>query len=137
MTVFTYLAYLVLSIAITVWVARALHQMGRIFLVDVFEGNETLADSVNGLLVVGFYLVNFGFVSLALRAGDAPRTVEGAIRLLSWKVGLVLLVLGAMHFFNLYVFSRIRRRSALMKAPPPITPDGRITQGPAAPAGQV
>lgn len=63
----TYAVYLVVSIAMTVWVARTLHKNGRIFLVDSFGGNAPLADSVNHLLVVGFYLINIGYVSLALR----------------------------------------------------------------------
>ena len=108
--IFTYLLYLCISIALTIWVAQTLHKNGRVFLVDVFHGNEALADSVNHLLVVGFYLINLGYVSLALRIGyDVPSMREG-IEALSWKVGLVLVVLGGMHFFNLYVFSRIRRR---------------------------
>src|SRR5688572_32697824 len=65
----TYLTYLAISIALTVWVARTLHKNGRIFLVDSFHGNESLADSVNHLLVVGFYLINIGYVTLALRYG--------------------------------------------------------------------
>jgi len=105
----TYLVYLAISIALTVWVAHTLHKNGRIFLVDVFHGNEALADSVNHLLVVGFYLINFGYVTLALKIGYAVETAQEGIEALSWKVGLVLLVLGAMHFFNLIVFSRIRR----------------------------
>ncbi len=63
--VWTYLSYLLISIALTVWVAKTLHQNGRIFLVDSFLGNEALADSINHLLFVGFYLVNLGFVTLA------------------------------------------------------------------------
>ena len=63
-TVTTYGLYLALSLPLTVWVARTLHKNGRIFLVDCFHGNEPLADSVNHLLVVGFYLINFGFVSM-------------------------------------------------------------------------
>jgi hypothetical protein len=51
--VWTYLIYLAISIALTVWVAKTLHKNGRIFLVDAFGGNEPLADSVNHLLVVG------------------------------------------------------------------------------------
>ena len=66
-TIAMYLAYLGISVALTVWVARTLHKNGRIFLVDSFHGNEGLADSVNHLLVVGFYLVNIGYVTLALR----------------------------------------------------------------------
>ena len=109
--VFTYLLYLCISVALTVWVAHTLHKNGRIFLVDVFSGNEGLADSVNHLLVVGFYLINFGFVSFALRIGYDVTTVRASIEALSYKVGLVLVVLGAMHFFNLLVFSRIRQRA--------------------------
>ena len=108
--IFTYLMYLCLSIGLTVWVAQTLFKNGRVFLVDVFQGNEALADSVNHLLVVGFYLINLGYVSLALRIGYDVTSMREGIEALSWKVGLVLVVLGGMHFFNLYVFSRIRRR---------------------------
>jgi hypothetical protein len=111
--IFTYLMYLCISIGLTVWVAQTLFKNGRVFLVDVFQGNEALADSVNHLLVVGFYLINFGYVSLALRIGYDVTSMRGGIEALSWKVGLVLVVLGGMHFFNLYVFSRIRRRRPL------------------------
>src|ERR671933_1318506 len=105
----TYLIYIVISVAFTVWVAHTLHKNGRIFLIDVFRGNEALADSVNHLLVVGFYLINFGYVTLALKIGYDVETARASIEALSWKIGLVLLVLGTMHFFNLLVFSRIRR----------------------------
>ena len=120
----TYLIYLVLSIALTIWVGRTLHKNGRVFLVDVFHGNETLADSVNHLLVVGFYLINFGYVSLALKLGYEVNTAQAGIEALSVKVGMVLLVLGGMHFFNLFIFSRMRRRSQVRRNNhPPVTPD--------------
>jgi len=120
----SYVLYLAISIALTVWVAHTLHKNGRIFLVDVFHGNEPLADSVNHLLVVGFYLINFGYVSLALKLGYDVENARQAIEALSWKVGMVLVVLGGMHFFNLFIFSRMRRRSSLVDAPPPVAPDG-------------
>ena len=119
----TYLVYLAISIALTIWVAHTLHKNGRIFLVDVFHGNEPLADSVNHLLVVGFYLINLGYVSLALKLGYTLSTPQEGIEALSVKVGMVLLVLGAMHFFNLFIFSRMRRRATLQNGPPPVMPD--------------
>lgn len=122
----TYLLYLAISIGLTIWVARTLHQSGRIFLVDVFAGNAALADSVNHLLVVGFYLINLGYVTLRLKSDKLPDTLQGMIEELSAKVGLVLLVLGAMHFFNLFVFSKMRRRALLQLAPPPVEPEGRV-----------
>ena len=108
-TLWTYAVYIVISIALTIWVGRTLHKNGRIFLVDVFAGNDALADSVNHLLLVGFYLINFGFVSLALKLQHHVRNATESVETLSYKIGYVLVVLGAMHFLNLYVFSRIRR----------------------------
>jgi len=109
-TVYSYLAYLPISVALTVWVAHTLHSRGRIFLVDAFAGNEPLADSVNHLLVVGFYLINIGYVTLALKYGEKPNNLQEAIEFLSTKVGLVLLILGAVHFANLIGFAKLRQR---------------------------
>src|SRR6186713_176348 len=118
----TYLSYLVISVALTVWVARTLHKSGRIFLVDSFLGNEKLAGSVNHLLVVGFYLINVGYVTLALKYGVVATTAQECLEVLSTKVGLVLLVLGFMHFFNLYVFTRMRKRGLASRHLPPQVP---------------
>ena len=119
----TYLIYLTISILLTVWVARTLYRNGIVFLIDVFAGNAALANSVNHLLVVGFYLINLGFISLSLKVGYAVTTARGSIEALASKVGVVLIVLGTMHFFNLYVFSRIRQRSVIGSALPPLEPD--------------
>jgi hypothetical protein len=124
-TVITYALYLLLAISLTIWVARTLHRNGRIFLVDCFHGNEELADSVNHLLVVGFYLINVGFVSLFLKVDVEVVEVQGIFEALSGKIGVVLLVLGAMHFFNLFVFTRLRRRAELERSGPPVLPHGR------------
>ncbi|MEW6306892.1 MAG: hypothetical protein AB1705_25800 [Verrucomicrobiota bacterium] len=122
----TYIAYLLISVVLTVWVARTLHKNGRIFLVDSFLGNEPLADSVNHLLVVGFYLINIGFVTLALKYGAKAANLQESLETLSTKIGFVLVVLGVMHFFNLYVFSRMRKRALLHKLPPPVPPHGTV-----------
>ena len=108
----TYVIYLGISIALTVWVARTLSKNGRVFLVNSFASDERLADSINHLLVVGFYLINMGYVTLALKLGDKPASTQEAIEFLSTKVGLVLLVLGAMHFFNVFVIAKWGRRAA-------------------------
>ena len=122
--VVTYAVYLLISINLTIWVARTLHKRGAIFLADAFHGNQELAASVNHLLVVGFYLINIGFVSLALKTNAQIDTTRAAIEMLSDKVGLVLLILGGMHFFNLFVFSRIRNRGRhQVPPPPPVAPD--------------
>jgi hypothetical protein len=115
-----YFTYLVISIGLTVWVAKTLHKSGRVFLVDAFHGNTELADSVNHLLVVGFYLINVGYIALALQTTSAMNTLREMIELESEKIGVVLLILGAMHFFNILVFAKMRHRatSSGVVAPP-------------------
>ncbi|GGR53864.1 MULTISPECIES: hypothetical protein [Streptomyces] len=129
-TVIAYVIYLVVSIALTIWVARTLSRNGRIFLADVLRGDERLADAVNHLLVVGFYLVNLGFVALYLSDDDTVQDTRGIFEALSTKLGVVLLVLGAMHLGNVYVLNRIRRRGMLEREQvPPVRPQEWIAPG--------
>ena len=124
--VLTYIAYVALAVPITLWVGSTLRRNGRVFLLDVFDGDEELATAVNHLLVVGFYLVNLGFVSVALKTTDAVTDAVSAIEALSIKVGTVVLVLGVLHLANLFVLNKLRRRAQLQSragARPPVAPD--------------
>lgn len=133
--VITYLVYVTLSVALTIWVGRTLSKNGAIFLLDVFRGDEQMSQSVNHLLVVGFYLINLGYVALALKIGGSVPDARSGIENLATKMGGVLLVLGVMHFANLFVLSRMRRRTQLLADPvPPVHPQGS-TPWAVAPAG--
>ncbi|MEZ4775766.1 MAG: hypothetical protein R3D00_21480 [Bacteroidia bacterium] len=109
LTVYTYLIYLLVSLMLTHWVGRSLFKNGRVFLIEIFHGNETLADSINQLLLVGFYLVNIGYISFTMYVGMEIRTFEHLIQKLSYKIGLIMIVLAAIHFLNLIVLYRMRR----------------------------
>jgi hypothetical protein len=107
----TNVIYLLISIGLTVGVGWALARSGRVFLLDVLGGNADLAEAVNRLLVVGFYLINLGFVTLTMQASGTITDAGQGLRLLSVKIGEVLLVLGALHFANLVLFARWRSRA--------------------------
>lgn len=111
-----YLAYLAISIVITIWVATTLHKNGRIFLVDSFGGNAPLADSINHLLVVGFYLINVGYISLALKESADIQNFQQVLELLSGKIGWVMVILGVMHFINIGIFSNMRKKALNQQA---------------------
>lgn len=124
--VLVYAIYASVSIGLTVWIARTLFKHGAVFLEDVFADNARLAEAVNRLLVVGFYLLNLGYASLILQGGR-PVDVVDTVELLSEKLGILLVSLGGMHFANLYVFHRIRRRARLAQLPPPVAPQMHVT----------
>jgi len=105
----SYSIYLLIAIPVTIWVAKTLYQNGRMFLVECFHGNAEMADSVSHLLVVGFYLINIGFVTLFLKIESKVQEVTGVFEALSEKLGIVPLVLGGVHFLNLFIFSKLRK----------------------------
>lgn len=96
-TLIIYIVYFLVALAMTIWVARTLHRNGRLFLIDAFHGDEARADAVNHLLVVGFYLINIGFILLFLKYGTKPTDAVGAIEYAATKLGFVMLMLGGMH----------------------------------------
>ena len=107
----TYLSYLFISIAMTIWVAKILSKNGLVFLADSFNGNQRLAESINHLLIVGFYLLNIGYILLALKTNKDINSLRVGIEFLSQQVGIVLLVLGVLHFFNVLVIAQWRNRA--------------------------
>ena len=83
------------------------------------DSKPEVAESFSNLLIVGFYLINLGFESLALKYGGAATDTVSAIELLSTKIGFVLLCLGAMHFITVAVLTKSRRTAV---TPPPTAP---------------
>ena len=124
-----YATYVVVAVTLVVWLARTLFHNGEVFLEDVFEDNPRMAHAVNRLLVIGFYMANLGYAGLILRAESAPDAVS-AFEVLSAKLGILLVSLAALHFLNLYVFYRIRRRAGAATLPPPVAPQRQVLPPP-------
>ena len=113
--------YGAISVGLVMYLARTLFRNGALFLEDVFADNAPLAEAVNRLLVIGFYLLNLGYAFLILQA-DGARDAVDAVEILINKLGLLLVSLGVLHFVNMYVFYRLRRRTEVAVLPPPVAP---------------
>lgn len=109
--ILTYSIYLIVTISLTIWVAKTLFRNGKVFLIDIFHGNKELADSVNNLLLVGFYLINIGYAVYTLSVGYTIVNMQEVMERLSLKVGTIILILGFMHFFNLFIFFKLRNKA--------------------------
>lgn len=126
MTHVAYGLYLVISVGMTIWVARALSSNGEVFLIRCFGQDQELATSTNRLLVIGFYLVNLGFISY--RLGNWHAGSVDLVPQLGARVGVTLLVLGLMHFFNMLMIARFGRMVnnwARHHGPPPLPGAGQ------------
>ncbi len=110
--VWTHIIYLTVSVLITVWVGHMLQKHGKVFAMNGSVDRNALVDSFARLLEVGFYLLNFGIINIALRYGDIAHNPESAIEVLSSKIGIILLVLGVMHLLMTKGFNEIRKQRA-------------------------
>jgi hypothetical protein len=113
-TIATYRIYLPITTLLTWWVAKTLFTNGKVFLLEIFRHDTLLADSVNKLLLVGFYLVNIGYAVYTLQIATPIDSLQSLIETLSVKVGWIILVLGAMHFFNLFILLSLRKKAIVV-----------------------
>ena len=110
-----YTIYILITVTVTVWVAHNLFKNGKVFLIDIFHGNTVLAEAVNNLLLVGFYLINIGYAIYTLQVVNIVDTARLVMEILSVKIGLIILILGGMHFLNMFIFFRLRKRALVDK----------------------
>jgi hypothetical protein len=129
-TIAVYVVYIAVAVGLTAWLARTLFRNGTAFLHDVFEDRPNLADAVNRLLVVGFYMLNLGYALYILRASRGLDAFD-AVQFLVNRLALLLVTLAGLHFLNVFVFWRIRARREQRHLPPPVAPQVLIPRPPA------
>lgn len=124
-----YAAYAVVAIILTAWLARMLFANGGVFLQDVFGDKPGLAEAVNRLLVVGFYMLNLGYAFYVLRAGR-DLDAFGAVQFLVNRLAVLLVTLAVIHFVNVFVFWQIRGRTERRQLPVPVAPQTFVPPAP-------
>jgi len=110
MMVKAYLVYLIITIAMTCFVARILFQNSKVFMLDIFRGRAEIAYPTNRLFEIGFYLMNIGAALLCMQTSRIM-TNQGLLETLSMKIGGFSIYLGIMLFLNLFLFFRGKKVS--------------------------
>lgn len=125
-----YAIYTATAIGLTAWLAHTLSANGRVFLRDVFPDRHDLADAVNRLLVVGFYMLNLGYAFLIFRTDRRPKESIDATEMLITKLGVLLVSLGVIHFINMFIFWKMRKSTQPISSLPPIAPSMMVSPPP-------
>jgi hypothetical protein len=136
--VVTYLAYLLISVGLTVLAGNVLSRSGRLFLAEALgsdrAANDRAAKGITSLVVMTFYLISLGVVVLTMRIPSDRVSAIQAIQLLGTKVGVVLLALGALYLAGIMALTRLRRRlKAQGQAPGVAAGDGPNAPAPRTP----
>ena len=101
--IISYGLYLPITFYITILVGRTLHKTGKYFVCEMIRNNEAFATAVNNSLLIGYYLLNLGYVMIMLSGWESIPSFTAMIVTLCDRLGLILVTLGGMHFFNMFV----------------------------------
>ena len=104
-----YIIYLSLMVFLIVFVGRYFYTNGRVFIIALFNGNVSLADQVNKLLLIAYYLFNIGYAFMKLSDWQKITTIEALLGSVTSNMTTLILILAVTHYFNMlviYLFSR-------------------------------
>ena len=106
-----YLLYFIISVWLTLRVGNSLHRDGRQWIIHLLDDIQ-LADKINDILLLGYRLLNIGYLLLTLMLSRVTNeSLTAMMHFLSAKLGLILMILAWLHFQNiglLILFSKLK-----------------------------
>lgn len=100
--------YLLIGIPAIVWVGLDLYKNGLSLIVNLYQDLE-LSKTINKLLLVGYYLVNIGYLALTVAVPRGEIPVSEGLEIIAGKLGLILLILGLLHLNNIVVLNLLSK----------------------------
>jgi hypothetical protein len=106
-----YVIYLGACAVLIAGLAVVLHRAGAVFLEESFSGNPRMQTAIVHLLDIGYYLMCIGFVAMTYRTFVPMNDMSQLTLIVGIKLGTFLLLLGALHLFNVLVLAISRSRA--------------------------
>lgn len=98
-----YIIYITLTVYIIFWIGRMFHRNGRLFILQLYKGDEHGTDIINNILLVAYYLFNIGYAFMKLRTWGKIRSPATLISSVSYHLGILILILAVTHYFNMLI----------------------------------
>ncbi len=106
LNIVAYIIYLLITAVIILYVGNVCFQNGKIFIHNLLQKNKVLADQINKLLLIGYYLLNIGYCSMTLVSWAVIETKLELFEILSYKVSVIILIIAVMHYINILVLNK-------------------------------
>lgn len=113
--ILTYGIYLLVTFYVTVIVGYSFYKNGIYLITDLFGGNRQAATAINTMLLVGYYLVNLGYLTLSITTLPVLTSLQEVLFTLYQKIGVILLVLGALHVNNIIWLHYLAKKENVIK----------------------
>ena len=113
MNTLAYIIYLLITYFVTVHVGLAFYRNGRVYILNLLVGDEALTDSINRILLTGYYLFNLGYAAVMISFWETIETYAELIASIGIMTGRILITLGIIHFFNMATIYFISKRKSI------------------------
>lgn len=117
--VYAYIIFLAVMVFIIGYVGRHFFINGKVFIRSIMNENRTLADHVNQLLLLAYYLFNIGYAFIKLRYWPKINNPELLVSSLAFNIGILIFILAVTHYFNMlaiYLFLKSKSISITNKS---------------------
>ena len=95
--------YLSLSIIVILKVGQICYQNGLSMMQILLEDQPRFCFKVNRTLLLGYYLLNIGYVLLTLISWKPINSMTVLMESVCFKVSLIVLIIAVLHYINLIV----------------------------------
>jgi hypothetical protein len=102
MNTLSFIIYLLITWFITVHVGLIFYRNGKSYILNLL-GDEKLTLFINRILLIGYYLLNLGYVTMTIRFGKTIHSWAEVITSICTRTGKIMCMLGVIHFFNMAI----------------------------------
>lgn len=110
LNLWAYGIYLLITFVVVILVGRICYTNGNTFVLALVSEHEELCQRINRLLLLGYYLMNLGFVAISLVFWETIESIPHLIEILSMRIGFIVVSIALMHYFNLYWLTKYLRK---------------------------
>lgn len=100
-----YLIYFSLMAFIILKVGYICFKNGILFVASLLPENPSLGLQINKLLLVGYYLVNIGYIVFSVSQWETLSSLLELIEAISQKATFIILGLAGLHYLNIFTLS--------------------------------
>lgn len=96
-----YFLYLLFTLTVIIKVGLLCYKHGKIYSLQIFNGNKELTQQTNTLLLLAYYLFNFGYCFVTIYNWQKVHTWQQCLSNICEKAGFILFMLGVLHIINM------------------------------------
>lgn len=101
-----YVIYLLITTFIIINVGKICYRNGNIYVAQLIPEHEDLCQKTNQVLLIGYYLLNFGYCAMTLISWNKIISYPQLVEVISIKTATIICIIAILHYFNIYIITK-------------------------------